>query len=93
MSDTPASTPTPEQPDFAKAVPAALAVAGAIKDSFAAPIKPGWKTSEFWVVFGAGIAALANSAFGLHLPPDSLGALTGLAAAYALSRGIAKKQP
>jgi len=47
--------------------------------------KAGWKTTEFW----AGIAAALNDVIST-LPPTDKVALTGLAAVYAVARGIAK---
>ena len=52
-------------------------------------VKPGWKTSEFWIIIGT-IAA------SIEAVPDVPGwvrvtVTTVAAAAYAISRGLAKK--
>jgi hypothetical protein len=54
-------------------------------------MKPGWKTTEFWVtilgVIGAATAGLENI-----VSPTVAGIMMAISsAAYALSRGLAKK--
>lgn len=54
--------------------------------------RPGWKTTEFWVVILTNVGVLGGQALDvLHLPPKY--AAIGLAivnAAYAIARGLAK---
>ena len=53
-------------------------------------MKTGWKTSEFWVALVAANIAVFNTHLGLNLPGEAVAAVVGVAAAYALSRGVAK---
>lgn len=53
-------------------------------------LKPGYKTTEFWVVVLTTIATLAGQLDGLVPPPWGV-VISGIAAAaYAISRGLAK---
>lgn len=54
-------------------------------------MKPGWKTTEFWVTVLASVGAVAAAAQGVL--PDKYAALAVAfsSAAYAISRGLAKK--
>jgi hypothetical protein len=54
-------------------------------------MKSGIKTSEFWAVAAASLLTVANQGFGLGLPPEAITTFAGLAGAYAVSRGLAKK--
>ena len=54
-------------------------------------MKTGWKTSEFWASVVAAVVPLLNQALGWNLPVESMVGLAGTVAAYALSRGMAKK--
>jgi hypothetical protein len=58
-----------------------------------APLKPGWKTSEFWVT-ALTVAGLVASSIAASLSPRyaAIGAAVS-AAAYAISRGLAKLFP
>ncbi|HPA21466.1 MAG TPA: hypothetical protein PLU30_27240 [Verrucomicrobiae bacterium] len=56
-----------------------------------APPTPGWKTSEFWAFAAISLVAVLNKAFDWHIPDQAVGMIAGCAAAYALSRGIAKR--
>lgn len=53
--------------------------------------KPGWKTSEFWVTVAGSLVAILNSAFGWHIPADTILTVVAGIAAYVFSRGLAKK--
>jgi hypothetical protein len=54
-------------------------------------MKAGWKTSEFWGSVVAAVVPLLNGAFGWNLPVESMVGVAVSVAAYALSRGMAKK--
>jgi len=54
-------------------------------------VKAGYKTSEFWVAVVTANVPLLNAAFGLNLPVEAIASIAGVAAAYILSRGVAKK--
>lgn len=56
-------------------------------------IKPGVKTSEFWIAIGVPFAvAIMNAAFGWNLDPAFLAGLFGFnGGMYQISRGLAKK--
>jgi len=53
--------------------------------------KPGYKTTEFWATAIAAVIPLLNQAFGWNMPTEAIVAVAGSVAAYALSRGTAKK--
>lgn len=56
-------------------------------------MKPGYKTSEFWVTAITSIATIVNQSGVLEtfvLPVEALATIAGLAATYILSRGLAK---
>ncbi len=56
-------------------------------------MKPGYKTSEFWVASITAIATIANQSGLLGsfaLPIESIGVISGIIATYVISRGIAK---
>jgi hypothetical protein len=55
------------------------------------PIKPGWKTTEFWGMAAVAAVGLLNQAFGWHIPTETIQTLAIAVAGYALSRGLAKK--
>lgn len=53
-------------------------------------MKPGWKTTEFWVT-ALSIAGLVVASLAATLPPPYAAIGAGVAAAaYAISRGLAK---
>jgi len=56
----------------------------------AAPAKPGWRTTEFWVSIATAVGTVAASAEGSLPPRYAALASTVAAVAYALSRGLAK---
>lgn len=58
-------------------------------------MKPGWKTSEFWVTAFVILGAVVTQLSSLNvLPQRFVGiAVTVATAAYAISRGIAKLFP
>ena len=52
-------------------------------------MKPGYKTTEFWLTLFAAIAPF----FGASIDPTTAQTISaGVVAAYAVARGIAKKQ-
>lgn len=56
-------------------------------------MKPGYKTSEFWVTTITSIATVINQSGVLGsfaLPVESIATVAGIVATYVLSRGIAK---
>jgi hypothetical protein len=54
-------------------------------------IKPGWKTTEFWIALLAEIVPVVLIAFGVTIPPELLAAILSVPpTGYAVSRGIAK---
>lgn len=58
------------------------------------PIKPGYKTSEFWVTAVTSLLTLINQSGVLGsvvLPVESIAVIGGMVATYVLSRGMAKK--
>jgi len=56
----------------------------------AAPAKPGWQTTEFWVTVLTAVGATAASATN-NLPPRYATLATTISVvAYAISRGLAK---
>ncbi len=52
--------------------------------------KPGIKTSEFWVIVVSAVSTMLMNVFGLDLDPEALAMVWGPAAAYVVSRGLAK---
>jgi hypothetical protein len=53
-------------------------------------VKPGWKTTEFWLAALTSVGAVAASIAGI-LPPQSGAVATAIStAAYSLARGFAK---
>jgi hypothetical protein len=57
----------------------------------AAPAKPGWQTTEFWITVLAAVGATAASATD-NLPPRYATIASTIAVvAYAISRGLAKR--
>lgn len=53
-------------------------------------VKPGWRTTEFWVTVAADVGAIALAAEGA-LPHKYAAVLAAVStAAYAVSRGLAK---
>mgnify|MGYP003386985418 CR=1 FL=1 len=54
-------------------------------------MKPGYKTTEFWGVAAASGLTVLNQAFTLGLSDQTIATLAGLAASYAVARGLAKK--
>jgi hypothetical protein len=54
-------------------------------------MKPGWKTTEFWVTTLATVGSLTAAVAGFVPGPWGLVAAGLSSAAYAISRGIAKK--
>lgn len=54
-------------------------------------MKPGYKTTEFWTTAAVSIVTLLNQAMGWNIPPDAVATAAGLAASYAIGRGLAKK--
>lgn len=57
------------------------------------PKTPGWKTSEFWAFTAVSLVAILNKAFDWHIPDQAVGMIAGCAAAYIISRGVAKRGP
>ncbi len=57
----------------------------------ASPKTPGWKTSEFWAFTAVSLVAIANKAFEMNIPDQAVGMIAGCAAAYIISRGVAKR--
>jgi len=55
-------------------------------------VKPGWKTTEFWLAIGIPpLVAALNQIFGLGLDVNQIASLFGFTLpGYALSRGLAK---
>ncbi len=56
-------------------------------------VKPGWKTSEFWVVAIASLSTMVQSIQGNIPHPWGEVAVAVMAAAYAIARALSKKQP
>lgn len=55
-------------------------------------VKPGVKTSEFWIVLGVSVIMfIAEQAVGLSIDPNMVLGMFGLSGAYVISRGMAKK--
>jgi hypothetical protein len=54
-------------------------------------IKAGYKTTEFWLVAGAGIITVMFQALGKPINFDVTAALSGLIGIYTVIRGLAKK--
>jgi len=52
--------------------------------------RPGIKTSEFWVVVVSAVSTMLVNVFGMELDPETLAMVWGPAAAYVVSRGLAK---
>lgn len=53
-------------------------------------MKPGIKSTEYWVTVIAGTITLMNEAFGWEISADSQLIVGGIAAAYVLGRSIVK---
>jgi hypothetical protein len=51
-----------------------------------APVKPGYKTSEFWLTLATAAAAILNRKLGLDISPEVLLTVAGTVGAYAISR-------
>jgi hypothetical protein len=63
----------------------------AIIPAKAAPAKPGWQTTEFWITVLTAVGATAAAATD-NLPPRYATLATTISVvAYALSRGLAKR--
>lgn len=62
------------------------------EEDFPREVKPGWKTTEFWLVAGSMAAFLLMLGLG-RITPDEIERLWPMlvsAAGYAISRGMAK---
>lgn len=55
------------------------------------PIKPGYKTTEFWLTMGSNVAAILTTLAGVVPPKWSAIFLIAANGLYALSRGLAKQ--
>lgn len=56
-------------------------------------VKPGYKTTEFWVTVITSVATALNQSGVLgsfSLPTEALATIAGIVASYVLSRGVAK---
>ena len=53
-------------------------------------MKPGWKTTEFWASLALGVAVVIESVEGSLPEKYAAIAASVVAAAYAISRGLAK---
>ena len=56
-------------------------------------MKPGYKTSEFWVTAVTSLAMIFNQSGllgSIVLPLEAIGTVAGLLASYIISRGVAK---
>lgn len=66
--------------------------AAAVRAAVAVETRPGWKTTEFWIVVLTNVGIIGGQVIDvLHLPPRyaELG-LVVVNAAYAIARGLAK---
>ncbi len=54
-------------------------------------MKPGWKTTEFWITVFAALNGIVGQYVGLIPEPYGLVVSAVLGAAYTISRGLAKK--
>jgi hypothetical protein len=57
------------------------------------PTKPGYTTTEFWAATVTALVGFLNQAFGWNIPPETFASVAAVIAGYAISRGLAKKQP
>lgn len=55
-------------------------------------MKPGWKTTEFWLTVATEVGVVSSAASGVLSPKYATFAATVSAAAYAVARGLAKKE-
>lgn len=56
-------------------------------------MKPGWKTTEFWVTIATSVGAVAAAADGVLPEKYAALAVAVSGAAYAIARGLAKVGP
>lgn len=54
-------------------------------------VTPGYLSTEFYLTIAGSLIAILNSAFGWHIPSDTILQVVGGIAAYVLGRSIAKK--
>jgi len=54
-------------------------------------IKPGWKTSEFWVMLAGGVLLAVQKHILPDLPVESILAVGAVLASYVIGRSLVKK--
>ena len=53
-------------------------------------MRPGWKTSEFWLAIGGKVLLAAGAVLGLVPGPAAAAAVAGIGVAYTIGRAITK---